>query len=108
MPANFAALENRTAQAVWRHLFNASANGTGAGGAALAFDVAFDDAYGAVAGMEASAPQALALSVNALEVPYQTVLTITRKGEPAGSSFAVVNKEPDGTGLTRLILERVA
>lgn len=106
MPANFAALEDRTAQAVHRHLFNAQATGTSAGGAALAFDVAFDDAYATLADMESSAPQALALSTNALAVPHQTTLLITRKGSASGVGFKVVNKEPDGTGLTRLILER--
>lgn len=108
MPANFAALEERAAQAVYRHLFNATASGVDGSGGALSFDVLFDDAYAEVAGMEASAPQALALGANALVVPHQTELLITRKGAAAGESFVVLNKEPDGTGLTRLILERAA
>jgi hypothetical protein len=106
MAVNFAALEDRTARAVHRHLFNATASGVDGAGGALLFDVAFDDAYVAMLGAEASAPQALALSANALAVPYQAALLITRKGSPAGTGFVVVNKEPDGTGLTRLILER--
>lgn len=102
MAANFAALEDRTAQAVHGHLFNAQA--VAAGGAV--FDVAFDDAFTAALGIEASAPQALALSHQVQALSYQSVVLITRKGAPSGESFQVVNKEPDGTGITRLILER--
>jgi hypothetical protein len=104
MADRFAALEARTASAVHRHLFNASASGVDGQGAAFAFDVAFDDASAALLGMEATAPQALALSHQVQSLGHQSALLITRAG--ASQAYVIAGTEPDGTGLTRLILER--
>jgi hypothetical protein len=106
MAVNFAALEDRAARAVLRHLSNARASGLDRSGAAVSFDVVFDDAHASALEMEASRPQVLALSTQVVALQHQTALLITRKGEASGTSYVVATQEPDGTGMTTLQLER--
>lgn len=102
--ANFAALEARTASAGLRHLSNARVEQVDAAPSAIA--CILDDDAATLLGAEASVPQLVALSSQVAAVQHQSLLTVRRTGAVQPLSFRAVGREPDGTGLTRILLER--
>lgn len=100
--ANFAALEARSTAAVFRHLANTTA--VFAGGSALPaiFDAAFEAATVGLMGMASAQPM---LTLPTASVPAGVVGAAVTVGATA---YAVVSAEPDGTGITRLMLEVAA
>jgi hypothetical protein len=94
MPTPFVAMEARTAAAVMRHLANAQATL-----GSSTFPVLFNAAYADPLGMAGTAPRATALSVDAAAATLGTALTIN------GTAYTVRDKQPDGTGMTVLLLE---
>ena len=108
MPAPFAAMEQRLNGAVFRHLANALAS---VGGGAL-LPAVFDDSYtrGGVGGPGmASSDPALQIQDSTLssDLVGATVQVYGPDGVTLQDTYIVVHREPDGTGVTRLILERV-
>ena len=98
MAANFAALESRLNTAVFAHLSNTTAIVSGVEVAAI-FDN--DSTLGAVGpyGMASTQP---VLTLATASVPVNPV------GQAAvvnGASYLVASHEPDGTGISRLLLE---
>jgi hypothetical protein len=74
-------------------------------GEVVSFAVIFDNGYSAQLGaglMEASQPQAVARSVDVVDLAHRCAITI------AGADYRVVEIQPDGTGMTTLLLERAA
>ena len=61
--------------------------------------VIFDAPYADVLGMEASAPTALGRTVDLQGLAHGDALQVR------GLAFVVVGVQPDGTGMTRLVLE---
>jgi hypothetical protein len=101
MPAPFAAMEARTTAAVFKRLANAVATVGG-----VAVQGIFDSAYqlGDVGG-----------SGMASTAPVLTLATSDVPASPVGTSvvvnalnYTVAAHEPDGTGISRLLLERTA
>lgn len=98
---NFAALEAKATAAVFVHLANVQAS-VGAGSAVAAI---FDNGYAlGQVGIGMAGTQ-----------PTLTLPTASITGEPAGQpvvvggvSYVCAAAEPDGTGITRLLLERAA
>lgn len=101
MTAPFAALETRLNAAVFARLANASATLAGVAVAAI-----FDNGYalGSVGalGMASSAPT---LTLATASVPADPVGLAAVVG---GVSYLVAAHEPDGTGVSRLLLESAA
>ncbi len=98
MAAKFAALESRLNKAVFAHLANTDATVNGVTKAAI-FDAAY--ALGSVGqfGMSSSQP---ALTIATSDVPADPV------GLPVmvnGASYLIAVHEPDGTGISRLLLD---
>jgi hypothetical protein len=106
MATDFAALEDRTARATLRALSNASIDL--AGSEAVAIPCILDDEHTTLLGAEASAPQLLALSSQVAGVCHQDLLTVRRYRAAEPRLFRAVGHEPDGTGLTRIVLERAS
>jgi len=61
--------------------------------------VIFDAPHADVLGMEASAPTALGRTVDLQALAHGHALQVR------GQAFVVVGVQPDGTGMTRLVLE---
>lgn len=104
--ANFAALEARTAVAISRHLNNAAALllDTGA-----QVPVVFDnDSQAGLGGaFETSQPSALGTTADLHGLAHGSRLMLPRApGVPGLDQWVVVGIQPDGTGMTRLLLER--
>ena len=99
MIAKFAMLEARSVAASIKHVTNAVAVLLDTGAQAL---VMFDNDYQAGLGstFEASQPTALGASADLQGLGHGSLLTI------GADTWAVVGVQPDGTGLTRLMLER--
>lgn len=97
--SKFAALEARSVAASIKHLTNSAAVLLDTGAQAL---VMFDNEYQAGLGstFEASQPTALGASADLQGLGHGSLLTI------GTDTWAVVGVQPDGTGLTRLMLER--
>lgn len=102
--ADFAALEDRTARATIRHLSNASIELVDLQPSAI--PCILDDDHVAVLGMEASAPQLVALSHQVAELRHQSLIMVRRNRAADGVFFRVAGHEPGGTGQTRILLER--
>lgn len=105
MTATFAALEARTVVAVFSRLANADATAIDIHGELVTFPVIFD-----AAGQNAGIGGGLAITS-----PMVTLSTSDVPEEPVGWEitvndirYTVAAHEPDGTGLSRLILERSA
>lgn len=96
MVSAFARLENQTASAVIRRLANAQAYRAGGTG----FAVVFENGYQDVIGMESSAPSVLALSCDVHGLAEGDPLQVD------DGDWRVVGIQPDGTGMTLLVLER--
>lgn len=96
MPAPFAAIEVQINAACVAGLANATAT---IGAASV--DGVFDNDYLDPLGMEASAPSFVAESADLTGVVHGTTITI------AGTAYTARNLRPDGTGLTRVVLEEV-
>lgn len=103
MPAApFASIEARSAAAVFRHLANARAQITQLDGGVDEISVIFEEPYAegsvGLVGMACTQPSAIALSRPVADLPVGNAIGIN------GTSYVVVEKRPDGAGLTRLIL----
>lgn len=103
MAANFAALEARLTAGVFKHLPNATATFLDEFGMPQTVDGIFD-AAGVVAnvggfGVASSAPSLTASTASLPADPVGLALTLR------GSNYVVAAAEPDGTGITRLLLE---
>jgi len=61
----------------------------------------FDDAYADPMGMAGSTPAVLCASADVSDAALGTAVVID------GVSYTVVKPEPDGTGMTRLLLQEV-
>lgn len=94
MSAPFAALEASVNRATVAHLANAEAE---IGGQAVLG--IFDNDYLDPLGMEASAPSFLAQAADLTGVVHGTAVTI------GGVIYTARNLRPDGTGLTRVVLQ---
>lgn len=108
MPAPFAALEARSTAAVFRHLANAEALRLDTG---TEVPVVFDNGYADGLGnaFESSQPSALGASADLQGIEHGSRLMLPKpQGEPGLDAWAVVGIQPDGTGMTRLLLERAA
>jgi hypothetical protein len=95
---SFASLEERTNAAVMRRLSNARASIVGGSGD---FPVIFERAsVDTQTGASANLPLADALDIDVAGfVPHQTQLVIR------GATYTVLDLQPDGTGMTKLVLE---
>lgn len=100
---DFAAIEARSAAAVMRRLANAQAEVLAPSDAAgRSFPVVFDAQYATALEVESAGPAALAIDpdLEALSINRDASLRIR------GAVYAVRGREPDGTGMTRLLLRR--
>lgn len=107
MPAApFASIEARSAAAVFRHLANAQAQIPRLGGGVDEIPVLFERPYAdssvGLAGMASAHLSAMALSQAVADLSVGAAIAVN------GASYVVVEKQPDGTGLTALILEEGA
>ena len=106
MIAKFAMLEARSVAASIKHLTNSVAVLLDTGAQVL---VMFDNEYQAGLGstFEASQPTVLGASADLQGLEHGSLLTLPRADALMGvDTWAVVGVQPDGTGLTRLMLER--
>lgn len=104
--ANFAALEARTAAAISRHLNNATALLLDTGDEVpVVFDN--DSQSGLGGAFETSQPSALGTTAALQCLAHGSRLMLPKApGLPGYDTWAVVGIQPDGTGMTRLLLER--
>ncbi len=65
------------------------------------FDVIFDDDYDEDFAIEASDPQFLCVSADLTTAGGTHGSTVTI----SGTNYTIINLRPDGTGLTRVVLE---
>jgi hypothetical protein len=93
---DFAALETRANDAVLWHLSNAAAT---LPSTAVVRGI-FDNGYSEVLGVAGSEPSFTARTSDVSGLSYGSVINI------GGNNHTVRVVEPDGTGLTRLVLER--
>lgn len=104
MATPFAAIEARTADAVLRHAANAQATATTRFGEVVQFPVIFDNGYAAgsvgLAGMAGTQPSALVRSADVSDVSVGGSLDVN------GATYVVAELQPDGTGMTTLLLEK--
>jgi hypothetical protein len=71
----------------------------------VTLQVIFDNGYSAQLGaglMEASQPQAVARSLDVVDLAHGCAFSV------GGADYRVVEIQPDGTGMTTLLLERAA
>lgn len=101
MPTPFAALESRSTAAVFKHLSNASALLNG-GAVTGIFDAAYEQGSAGAMGMASTMPM---FTLPSDSVPANPV---GQAFVHAAVAYTVVHAEPDGTGVTRLMLERAA
>lgn len=94
MIARFAAIEARISRAVQAHLANATAVLAG-----QSFAVVFDAAYADPLGIAGTAPRAQCVSADVSTATFGTPITVN------GAAYTVREKQPDGTGMTVLLLE---
>lgn len=107
MASPFAALESMLNQSVMQSLSNATALLDGAlvpGVYDSAYTVA--NAIGQGVGMSAALPQFVLLTSQVPPAPVGKSLTFTDR--PDLPNFTVVEHQPDGTGMSTLVLEVVA
>ena len=104
MAADFAALEDRIAGATVRHLSNARIELLD--NAAVSIPCILDNDATTLLGAETSAPQLVALSNQLEAVQHQSLLSVRRNRAASAVLFRAVGHEPDGTGHTRVLLER--
>lgn len=104
MPAPFAALEERTARAVLRHVANAQATATTRFGEVVTLRVIFDNGYAAgsvgLSGMASTQPSAMARSVDVVDIAVGCAIAV------GGADYLVAELQPDGAGMTTLLLEK--
>lgn len=102
MATPFAAIEARTAAAVLRHAANAQATATTRFGEVVRFPVIFDNGYAAQLGglADGSTPTALAQSAHVADLQQGCAVDI------GADTWAVADLQPDGTGMTSLILRK--
>jgi|CXWL01.1.fsa_nt_gi hypothetical protein len=97
---SFAAAQARANASVFKHLANARATFGG-----RSFDILFRNAYAAALNgmLESANPQAQALDSDVLGLVQGDTLFV---GDTfTGTNYTVANVQPDGTGLTHLVLE---
>lgn len=92
----FASIEARINNAVLAHLANVTATVGGVSVSAI-----FDNGYNAVMGIDGSTPVITAKSSDVSSAVRGTAVVVD------GVSYTVQGIEPDGLGITRLILELV-
>jgi 2-methylaconitate cis-trans-isomerase PrpF len=98
---SFAALETRVNASVMKVMANASATVDGVAGVAGIFKIEYVESNGGN-GMSGLLPTFKTLSSNVPATPVGKSLV------NAGLNYVIAEPKPDGTGLTLLILERVA
>lgn len=99
MPANFAALEARVNNAVFAHLANTQAQINGGAPVAAIFDNGF--ALGSVGiGMAGTQPTLRLRTADVAADPVGQAVVV------GAVSYTVAAHEPDGTGVSVLMLER--
>lgn len=99
MAARFAAIEARLNRAVFRHVSNADATLAGLAVTGI-FDAAYQSAEVGLSGMASTQP---GFTLASASVPAGvTGLVLVH----AGVSYTVVEHQPDGTGVSVLLLER--
>lgn len=103
--ANFAVLESRSLVAALKHASNAVLVQLSTG---TETPVIFDDEYqtaldGAV--FEASQPSCAGATAQLQGLTHQGLVGLRKPGSEALVLYAVVSVQPDGTGMTRLLLE---
>ena len=100
MGSPFAALEARTTGAVFEHLANAEACATTRFGAVVHIPVIFDNGYNAVltGRADATQPTAMVRSSDVVDLVQGCEIII------GGSTWSVADAQPDGTGMTLLVL----
>lgn len=98
MPTPFAALEARVNAAVFAHLANATADFGGGVVVDGVFDNAYAIAFDALAG---TAP------MFRCEAPAVSSVTVGQGVSIGGVGYEVVDLQPDGAGVVRMILEKV-
>lgn len=97
----FAAFERQADEAVMRHLANAVASVGGREGVLVIFDDAHATPLNGL--MEASTPELRGLTTDLGAIHHGTSVVVQGRG-----SFTVAEHQPDGAGMTRLLLERVS
>jgi hypothetical protein len=104
MLAPFAAIEQRVNDATMRRLSNAQATATTKFGEVITLPVIFDNAYADALGgfAESSGPSALVQSALVQDLVHGSQIEISAR------TWAIVEIQPDGTGMTRLVLEKAA
>jgi hypothetical protein len=104
MLAPFAAIEQRVNDATMRRLSNAQATATMKFGEVLTLPVIFDNGYEPALGgfAESSGPTALVQSALVQDLVHGSQIEISAR------TWAIVEIQPDGTGMTRLVLEKAA
>lgn len=101
MAAPFAILEARSTAAVFRHIPNAQAQAVTRYGEAVSFPVIFDNGYTGLLGdrMASAQPQAQASTEAVADLAQECLIAIK------GLDYRVVSIQPDGTGMSTLLLE---
>ena len=103
--ANFAKLEHRTKACVLKHLSNAQAQLMDTGARVR---VIFDDGgkIGLTDVFEASQPTCLGAAEDLAALAHGQELGLLNQAGELAAMYVVAGSQPDGTGLTRLMLER--
>lgn len=97
----FAAFERQADEAVIRHLTNAVASVGGREGVLVIFDDAHGNPLDGL--MEASTPELRGLTAALGAIHHGVSVVVEGRG-----TFTVAEHQPDGAGMTRLLLERVS
>ena len=102
--APFARLESKSTAAVFAHLSNAQAEAITQYATVINIPVIFDAGYIGAMGdrLESAQPQCLARSTDVADLAHGCTITI------GAGSYVVAGLQPDGTGITTVILERSA
>jgi hypothetical protein len=100
MPANFAAIEARVNNAVFAHLANTQAQINGGAPVAVIFDNGFASAEVGLVGMSSSRPMLTLPTAGLSADPVGQTAVVN------GTSYLVAAHQPDGTGVSTLMLER--
>jgi hypothetical protein len=102
MASPFKALEARVNSAVLSRLANADATATTQYGEVVGFSVIFDAPFQEAGGFEAEQPSALARSADVAGLLHGSQVYI------GDAAWVVAGLQPDGAGMTRIVLERAA
>lgn len=95
---SFADLESRLASACTTALANATLSWAGGNSATGIFDNAYDEALG----MTSRSPVFTCLESDVSALAVETSVTVVRLG--VSTTYTVAEKQPDGVGMTTLVL----